>query len=121
MRRPALVRLAVRGLVLSAPILVATSCLFDRGPTGPDPTAVTSIFVTSSGPAVVPVGGTLQLEAQPKNAFGEPLLGLTVSWQSLTQDLALVSPGGVVTGLAEGPVIITATSGGRTGSLSLTV
>ena len=72
--------------------------------------------------AIVAVGGTVQLSASPKDAGGEPLTGRTVTWTTDAPGVADVSGTGLVTGKAAGgPVTITATSEGVSGTASVTV
>jgi uncharacterized protein YjdB len=81
--------------------------------------AVTS--VTVSGGTSVTAGSTLQLSAAvlPDNATNK-----NVTWSSSNTSLATVSSSGVVTGVAAGSPIITATpadGSGKTGSVTVTV
>ena len=72
--------------------------------------------------AIIAVGGTVQLSASLKDAGGEPLTGRTVTWTSDAPGVADVSTTGLVTGTtAGGPVTITATSEGQSGTSSVTV
>ena len=72
--------------------------------------------------ATVPVGGTLQLAAQVRDAAQNVLTGRAVTWASDNPALAQVSETGLVTGVsAGGPVRITATSEGRSGTSGITV
>jgi uncharacterized protein YjdB len=67
-------------------------------------------------------GTTLQLTATPKDANGNPLTGRTVTWTSSDANIATVDANGLVTGnVVGGPVIITATSEGKSGTASITV
>ncbi len=80
---------------------------------------VTAINVTSAGSSVA-VGSTLTLsvEVLPSNATNK-----NVTWSSSSDATATVS-GGTVTGVAAGPVTITATAAdgsGKIGTISLTV
>jgi uncharacterized protein YjdB len=85
------------------------------------PAPVASVDVTPS-PASVVVGTTLQLTATPKDAAGNPLTGRTVTWGTSDATLATVDANGLVTGKAAGgPVTITATSEGKSGSSAVTV
>jgi hypothetical protein len=90
------------------------------GNTGPViPVATVDISPPS---AIIAVGGTVQLTASLKDAGGEPLYGRVVTWASDAPGVADVSPNGLVTGkTAGGPVTITATSEGQSGTSSVTV
>jgi hypothetical protein len=76
----------------------------------------------SPATATVQAGGTLQLSASIKNESGEPLYGRAVTWSTSAPGVAGVSATGLVTGVAAGgPVTITATSEGQSGTASVTV
>ena len=85
------------------------------------PVPVASVTVTPAS-ASVAVGATVQLTATPKDANGNPLTGRVITWSSSNTAIATVSGSGLVTGVAAGgPVTITATSEGRSGSAAVTV
>src|SRR5712671_3275377 len=85
------------------------------------PAPVDSVAVTPA-PASVAVGITLQLTATLKDAHGNTLTGRTVTWGTSDATLATVDANGLVTGKSVGgPVVITATSEGKSGTSSLTV
>jgi len=71
--------------------------------------------------ASVQVGSTVQLTATPKDASGAPLSGRAVTWSSSNTAMATVNGSGLVSGVAVGPVTITATSEGQSGSSAITV
>ncbi len=81
---------------------------------------VASVLVSPS-PASVVVGRTVQLTAQPRDADGNALTGRDVTWSSNDPDIAKVDGNGLVTGVSLGTAVITATSGGRSGSSAVTV
>src|SRR6266516_1534598 len=89
-------------------------------PPPPPPPPVASVTV-SPGAATVSVGATVQLTATLKDASGKVLAGRSVTWASSTLGMATVSTGGFVTGVAVGPVTITATSEGQSGRATVTV
>ena len=85
------------------------------------PAPVAAVDVTPS-PASVVVGTTLQLTATSKDAAGNALTGRTVTWGTSDTTLATVDVNGLVTGKAAGgPVTITASSEGKSGSSTVTV
>jgi hypothetical protein len=89
----------------------------NQGPVVP----VATVEVTPAS-AIVAVGGTVQLTASVKDGAGEPLDGRVVTWTSDAPGIADVSTTGLVTGWgAGGPVTITATSEGKSGTSSVTV
>ncbi len=86
----------------------------------PDLQAVASVVVSPNGGALA-VGQTLQLTATPRNAQGTTLLGRLVVWASTDLGVASVSSIGLVTGVASGTAIISATSEGVAGTVTATV
>jgi len=85
------------------------------------PVPVASVAVTPAT-ASVAVGSTLQLTATPKDANGNPLTGRVITWQSSNNAIASVNGSGLVSGVAAGgPVTITATSEGQSGTSAVTV
>ncbi|UCC23889.1 MAG: Ig-like domain-containing protein, partial [Gemmatimonadales bacterium] len=76
------------------------------------PVRVDSLLVTP-GVAEIRVGGSTQFSAAVFDSTGAPLSGRTVTWSIRDPAIATVDPAtGVVTGLAEGATIVSATSEG---------
>jgi uncharacterized protein YjdB len=71
--------------------------------------------------ADIEVGGTAALTATVKDAVGAVVPDAVVTWMSSNVAVATVSTSGIVTGRAVGTAIVSATSGGHTGSASITV
>ena len=88
-------------------------------PTPPPPVAVASVLITPSTTELV-VGRAATLSATPRDASGTAL-ARAVTWQSLAPSVATVSSSGVVSAVAVGTSVITATSEGVTGSTTITV
>jgi uncharacterized protein YjdB len=84
------------------------------------PVPVASVTVTVASPRL-PVGGTVQAVAVPRDAAGNPLAGRVVTWATTNDAIGAVSGSGVVTGVSAGTVTITATSEGQGGSVELSV
>lgn len=81
---------------------------------------VASVTVTPPTSSIA-VAGTIQLTATPRDAGGNPLTGRVITWGTSNPAVASVS-GGLVTGQAiGGPVTITATAEGQSGTASVTV
>src|SRR5207247_6908003 len=59
--------------------------------------------------------------ASTKDANGNTLTGRTVTWASNNNPAGTVSSSGLVTGVATGTALITATSEGKTGSAMIAV
>jgi uncharacterized protein YjdB len=84
-------------------------------------TPVASVSVTPSSVALAP-GGSSQLTAVPRDADGNALTDRTVTWSSASLAVATVSTTGLVAAVSVGgPVTITATSEGRSGTAAITV
>jgi uncharacterized protein YjdB len=81
---------------------------------------VASVAVTPPG-ARVPVGGTVQLTATPKDSLGGPLSGRVVTWASSAPGVATVDGSGLVTGVGAGLATVTATSESKNSSVTITV
>jgi len=71
--------------------------------------------------ATITVGDTLRLTATPRDALGSALPGRPVVWASDSPQVATVSLDGLVTGMGDGTVNITATSEGARGQALVTV
>jgi uncharacterized protein YjdB len=114
------------GLVTAVSGGTATITATSEGKTGTAAITVTTVAVAtvSVSPtfANVLVGGTQQLAATIKDASDNVLTGRPVTWTSSDAAVATVSASGLVTGKgAGGPVTITATSEGKTGTAAITV
>src|SRR5213592_4576913 len=82
---------------------------------------VAAVTVTPSS-GTVAIGQTVQLTATPRDASGNPLTGRVITWQSSNSAIASVNGSGLVSGVAAGgPVTMTATSEGQSGTASITV
>ena len=129
-----------RGVVDSGPVLNTTPggdgairyhVLFQTAPSGwvvQDylakivPTVPVASVTVTPATASLNVGQTVQLTATPKDANGNPLTGRVITWQSSDNTIASVNSSGLVTGVgAGGPVTITATSEGQSGTATVNV
>ena len=77
--------------------------------------AVTTVQV-SPRPMLVAVGGTAVVHALALDQQNDTLVGATFTYQSSAPALATVDANGIVTGIAAGQVIISATDAGVSGS-----
>ena len=84
------------------------------------PAAIASIVITPSSPRV-DEGKTIQLTATAYDAGNNPITGVTFTWASSNTNRATVNSTGLVTGVRDGNVTITASAGGKTGSVTLRV
>ena len=90
-------------------------------PPPPPPPSVSTVTLTPAATTLV-VGGTQLLTAAVRDASNAVLTGRTIDWQSSDLTVATVSGSGVVTAVsAGGPVTITATSEGKSGTAQVTV
>ena len=84
------------------------------------PAPVASVAVSPSSATLV-VGQTVQLEAQPRDASGQPLDGRAVTWSTNRLDIATVTSTGIVAAVSAGTATITASSEGRSGAATIIV
>ncbi|HUQ84407.1 MAG TPA: Ig-like domain-containing protein [Gemmatimonadaceae bacterium] len=84
------------------------------------PPAVATVDVSSPSGDIV-IGQTAQLIATPRDAKGNTLSGRTITWSTSSASIATVSTAGLVTGVAPGSAIITATADGKSGTRSVIV
>jgi LmbE family N-acetylglucosaminyl deacetylase len=85
--------------------------------TQPIPVATVTVALAS---ASVFVGQTAQATATTRDAGGNVLTGRTVTWSSSNPAVGTVDVNGLVTTLAVGSTVVTATCEGRTGTATLT-
>lgn len=88
----------------------------DGGGTGPEP-VFTSLTIEPSSPSVI-VGGTTTLTATARDQSNNSMSGAQVTYTSGSEAIATVTNAGVVTGVAAGSALITAT--GVIGSVTKT-
>jgi hypothetical protein len=86
----------------------------------PVPREAGSVALSPVAPSLM-VGGTLAMAATVRGVTGAALPGEPVAWTSSVPGVATVSASGLVTAVSVGTTTITATSGARTGSVSLVV
>ncbi len=82
--------------------------------------AIASIVITPSNPRVKE-GQTIQLTATAYDAGNHVISGVTFTWVSSNTNRATVSNTGLVTGIRDGNLTISASAGGKTGSVPLRV
>ncbi len=80
-----------------------------------------SLVRITPGSAQIPVTGSISLQVEALDASGAPVIGRTAAWTSSNETIAVVSSNGVVAGIAEGSVTITATIDGQSGTAAVTV
>ena len=92
--------------------------------TGGSPQALVVQAVGTQSSAIAAPGGTLQLAAYESVAGsygGSTLQQVMASWSSSDTAVVTVDPNGVVTAVANGTAVITATAGSATGQATVTV
>jgi hypothetical protein len=78
------------------------------------------ITVSPSAPSVIE-SGTQALSGTVKSAVGNTIAGQTISWSTGNSAIATVALDGTITAVAPGTTTITATSGSRTGTTTVSV
>lgn len=106
---------SLRRVMVAAALLAA--CTSD---TTPPPVSVDRVDVTPPS-ASIPLSGSVQLTAIPRDARGNSLSGRTVTWASSAEAVASVSAKGLVTGMSLGATMITATVEGHADTTAVTV
>jgi len=101
-------------------VLAVAGCTERSAPTAPA-VHVASVVVTPSE-ATIGIRASIQLTATTRAADTSVLAGRAVTWISESPAIVTVTQAGLVTGLAAGgPVTISATSEGKTGTAMITV
>ncbi|MGE0442272.1 MAG: Ig-like domain-containing protein [Gemmatimonadales bacterium] len=111
-------------------LLLVTAACGGADPNAPPPTppppppppaaVVTSVEVSAPGRVLVP-GDTVRLTATVKDQNGNPMTGRAVAWSSGAETVATVSASGLVTALAQGQSVISATVESKVGSTPVEV
>jgi alpha-tubulin suppressor-like RCC1 family protein len=84
------------------------------------PVPVASVTITPAAVTVLPQQ-TVQLSATVRDANNRILAGRTVAWTTDNASVATVDAKGLVTGVGAGSAAVTATSGGKSDTASITV
>ncbi len=113
------------GLIVAVAEGAATIQVVSEGKTATaaitvNPIPVAIVSITPNAVSLLP-GQTRRLVAQALDAQGRPLANRTYVWTSDNASIASVNLSGDVTAAAVGSVLIKATSGGQTGSATVTV
>lgn len=99
-------------------LAIAAACS-GKGPTEPVIIPVATVSIVAP-PASLQIGASISLSAQAKDAAGV-VLARSIVWTSNASGVATVSADGTVTGVSAGTAIITATSEGKSASVTITV
>ncbi len=100
-------------------VAVVFSCTTEA--TGPDVATRVASITIAPAPANVDVGNALQLSAEARDADGNVIEGVSLTWSSADASVATVTQDGLVTGVGGGTAQITATAGNASGSATVTV
>lgn len=115
----------MRSIRPGAALLRAVVCgaaLAACGGAGADPEVPPVVSITAAtGSSTVASGRTVQLAASLTNSRGRRETGATFTWSSANSAVASVSADGLVTGTVAGAAVISATSAGTTGTITVTV
>lgn len=82
--------------------------------------SIGKIIVTPANPRIKE-GQTVQLIATAYDATNHVIPGVTVTWSSSNTNRATVSSAGLVLGIQDGVVTITASAGGKSGSTTVRI
>jgi plastocyanin len=94
---------------------VLAACGGGDGPTPPGPTVNTVVITApAAAPTFGALGRTMQFTAEPRDAAGAVVSGVTLTWASSNTAVATVSATGLVTAAGNGTTSITASGGGKT-------
>lgn len=123
-RSPSIATVSASGVVTAVAVGVDSVIATSEGVSGASVITVVNVPVASvvvaPTPDTVPLGGTGQLTATPKDSAGNPLVR-AVSWSSANTAVATVSGAGLVSGVGVGTTTITASAGGQSGTATVTV
>ena len=87
----------------------------------PDPPRPTTVTVSPAMAELAALGATVQLRAEVRDQNSNVMAGAIVTWTSSASSVATVNASGLVTGVTEGMVTITASSGSAHGVAVITV
>ena len=111
-------------LALILTLLGCTGVLSCGGdPAGPssDPPVVSAVNVTPADASLLALRDTVRLTAAARDSRGGAITGRTFVWASSDAGVATVSTTGLVTAVSNGDADVSATTGGVTGSASVSV
>lgn len=122
---PQVASVTAAGVVTGVASGTATVTAMTQGRTGSavitvSPPPVASIALSADSLKVVP-GQAAQLTVVLRDRNAKVLTGRTVTWRSEAPAIASVSGSGLVTGLASGSTVVTATSEGRSATVQVNV
>lgn len=110
-----------RAFTVAKIVLLLSACSSDTTASEPIPTPipVQAVQITPNT-ATVAAGATVTLRAVARSATGDSLAG-QATWTATPTTIATVSGSGVVTGVAAGQALVTATIAGKSNQVAVTV
>jgi len=109
----------MRTLAIPALALAVTAC--GDGPVPPDEKVVTTITVTPASATLDLDARTVQLTAVVKDQDGEEMPNVKVTWESPDTTVATVTEAGLVSGVFDGRIEVTASAEGVRGGSDIAV
>jgi len=88
---------------------------------GTEPKVPSTITVSPPSVSFTALGQTQQLSTTVADAQGNPLSGVTITWTSSNEGVAIVSPSGLVTAQGRGSAQITAQAGSASATVQIAV
>ena len=110
---------SVLAVVASSVLAFAAGC-DGRTDAVPDPPHPTTVTVTPATAELTELGASVQLSAEVLDQYGNPMTGVSVTWNSDDVSVARVRAG-VVTAFGEGETTIVASAGDAQGTSRITV
>lgn len=116
-------RSPIRFVAGVATLMLLAACSGDKAPTAPIPTPPAAVASVTLAPdsSMIDVGLTKSLVAVPRDAAGNALTGRAITWTSSAPAVARVDSAGVVTAVAVGRAVITASAGGKSAQSPIVV
>ncbi len=103
-------------------VALATGCGDGAVEPVPPPAPVpTTITISPASATLQSLGETVRLAATVQDQNGQTMSGATVAWASSDPSVATVDASGLVTAVANGNAMVTATAGSASGSAAVTV
>ena len=110
----------IRGLI-GLPVLASLLVSCSGGDSPVDPPVPASVSLSATSLAFTVLGATRLLSATVKDQTGATIPGASVTWSSSYDQVASVSPSGMVTSVGNGAARITASSGSALGTAEVAV
>jgi hypothetical protein len=116
--RPATRRFSIVAL---AALALTCGCQTSGNGSPPAPSDVVVAITVSRSAVTLDLAASVKLSAEARRADGTPIATVTITWSSSAAHIASVAGDGTVTAHTGGAAMITATAGGVSNSVSVTV